>query len=244
MDRADLLRLQAEAADALIWEGSAEALSAQADALPRQWAAVGLRPADVLRELSDESLALAIQRGFLLRDAFEELFVSRYSVYLGRWFFRWGTDGHLAQDLTQSLFLRFYERRLASYQATDSFRAYLWRAAYNLWVEKACRPRRPRSLDGLVEPAACGAGPEDEAVARELFERVEAALGRLPGDQQRVLREAMNGKKADEIAAALGWKKRSVFLHLFRARRRLEQALALTSRPPRRTPSSGSRVSP
>ncbi len=222
MDRSDLPD-RTESLDALIWEGSDEALRRRETLLSAGGAAA---VAAVLRDLSDESLAVAIRREFLLKPAFEELFVRRCTPYLARWFYRWGSDIHQAQDLTQQLFLRFYQRRLKSYQATENFRAYLWKAAYHLWVEKVHRAHRPCSLDHVPEPLAGGAGPVREAEAHELEERIEAALRRLAPDPQQVLRETMNGRKAEEIAAALGLTRRAVFMHLFRARRRLEQALA------------------
>jgi RNA polymerase sigma factor (sigma-70 family) len=225
MDRSDPSH-RTEALDALIWEGSEEELRPR-EALLSAAGGLGLA---ALRELSDESLAVAIRRQFLLKPAFEELFVHRYTPYLARWFYRWGSDVHLAQDLTQQLFLRFYQRRLVSFQASDSFRAYLWKAAYHLWVEKVHRVRRPHSLDHVPEPPAGGAGPVGEAEARELEQRIEKALRRLPAEQQHVLRQTMNGRKAEEIATDLGLTKRAVFMHLFRARRRLEQALAAPAR--------------
>jgi RNA polymerase sigma factor (sigma-70 family) len=226
MIRSDLPH-RAELLDTLIWEGS--------DDDRHRWEAGPPAPggaslALVLRELPDESLAAAIRQGFLVKPAFEELFVHRYTPYLARWFYRWGSDAHAARDLTQQLFLRFYQRRLGSYQAGDSFRAYLWKAAYHLWVEKVHRAPRPFALDNVPEPRAIGAGPVIEAEARELEQRIEAALRRLPAEQQQVLRETMAGRKADEIAADLGLSKRAVFMHLFRARRRMEQALGVTAR--------------
>lgn len=227
MNRTDLPD-RAETLDALIWEGSDEARQEWETALLAPGAAVCLTP--LLRELSDESLAVAIRKGLLVKPAFEELFVHRYTPYLARWFFRWGSDVHVAQDLTQQLFLRFFQRRLRSYVPSDSFRAYLYRAAYNLWVEKVHRPVRPFSLDGAIEPKARSAGPAEEAQAGELEERIEAALRRLPPDQERVLRETMNGRTGEEIAAMLGLTKRAVFMHLFRARRRMEQSLGVPTR--------------
>jgi RNA polymerase sigma factor (sigma-70 family) len=221
MIRSDL-PCRAETLDSWIWEDSEDDLREREAIL----APGGPALAAVLRELSDESLAVAIRKGFLLKPAFEELFVHRYTPYLARWFFRWGTDAHLAQDLTQQLFLRFYERQLGSYQASDSFRAYLWKAAYHLWVEKVHRARRIHPLDGVPEPRAGGGGPAVEAQTRELEARIEVALRRLPPDQERVLRETMEGRKAGTIAAEMGLTKRAVFMHLFRARRRMEQALA------------------
>jgi RNA polymerase sigma factor (sigma-70 family) len=226
MLRSDLPH-RAESLDALIWEGSDDDRRRWEAALPAS-GATGL--ALVLRELSDESLAVAIRKGFLVKPAFEELFVHRYTAYLARWFYRWGSDAHVAGDLTQQLFLRFYQRRLGSYQAGDSFRSYLWKAAYHLWVEKVHRAPRSFPLDSVPEPRSCAVGPVDEAEARDLEQRIEKELGRLPSDQQRVLRETMNGKKAEVIAAEMGLTKRAVFMHLFRARRRMEQTLGVTAR--------------
>ncbi len=226
MIRSDLPH-RAELLDALIWEGS--------DDDRKRWEAGPSAPAGaslmlVLRELPDESLAAAIRQGFLVKPAFEELFVHRYTAHLARWFYRWGSDSHAARDLMQQLFLRFYQRRLASYQAGDSFRAYLYKAAYHLWVEKVHRAHRPFPLDNIPEPRAGIAGPVPQAEAHELEERIDTALRRLPPDQQQVLRETMAGRKANEIAADLGLSKRAVFMHLFRARRRMEQALGVTAR--------------
>ena len=52
------------------------------------------RAALLLRELSDESLALAIQKEFWWVDAFEELFVHRYEEKLIRWFYSWRVMNH------------------------------------------------------------------------------------------------------------------------------------------------------
>jgi RNA polymerase sigma-70 factor (ECF subfamily) len=234
MDRADLRLHWAEVLDKLIWETAGEQFSQQERLLCGQLTRDGLRLAEVLPELSDESLALAIQKG-ILKEAFEELFVRRYEAYLARWFYGWRVAPDQAREIVQEMFLKFLTNRLASFRPTESFRAYLWRVAYNRRVDLIRRGRKACSLDGVAEPPINGAGPEQEAEGQELAERVEAALKRLPPDQEQVLRAAMDGQSADEMAAALTLPKSRIFTLLFRARRQMEQQLGLPARkrPPR-----------
>jgi len=234
MDQADLRLQGAEFLDTLIWEETAARLKEREPHLVSQRAGC---LSEFLRELSDESLALAIQKGFLRKVAFEELFVTRYTAYLARWFYRWRTDPELALDLTQQLFVSFLASGLASFRPTGSFRAYLWQAARNLRIDVVRRRKKLCSLEGVPERTGNGTSPEHEAEGHEMEERVEAALQRLPEAQQVVLRETMKGRTADEIASALGLAKRCVFMRLFHARRQMEKELGLPTRT--RQPRSG-----
>jgi RNA polymerase sigma factor (sigma-70 family) len=230
MDQADLRPHWTDLFEQLIWDEVADRIAVLAPPLLSRLDAAGLRPAAVLRDLSDESLALAVQKDFLRKEAFEELLVNRYTPYLARWFYRWNTGVDQARDLMQQLFVRFLTTRLASFQPTRSFRAYLWQAARNLRVDAVRRRKKERCLDGQAEPHANGAGPVHEAEAHELEERFEEAQRRLPAAEREVLRQAMNGKTADETADALGLPKPRVFALLFRARRQIEQELGLAGR--------------
>jgi RNA polymerase sigma-70 factor (ECF subfamily) len=227
MDQADLRLHAVEFLDKLIWDETAARLKEREPHLVAQLAG---GPSEVLRELSDESLALAIQKGFLRKLAFEELFVTRYTAYLARWFYRWRTDPELALDLTQQLFVSFLTSSLASFRPTGSFRAYLWQAARNLRIDAVRRRKRLCSLDGVPEQTDNGTNPEHETEAHEMEERVAAALRRLPLEQQVVLRATMKGKSANEIASELGLTKRCVFMRLFHARRQMEKELGLPTR--------------
>jgi RNA polymerase sigma factor (sigma-70 family) len=233
MDRADLRQYWAESLDTLVWQWPPEQLKRLEPVLPPLLATLDVGLPEVLGEISDESLALSVQKDFLLKPAFEELFVNRYTVYLHRWFFKWRTESHRVLDLTQQIFLKFLEKRLGSYKPTESFRGYLRQTAYYLWVEKVHRPRRPCGLESIPEPLASGATPESGALGREMEERIESALQRLPEEQQRVLRDTMSDKSADEIAQHMGIPKQRVFMLLFRARRRMEQELGIEGRKPR-----------
>jgi RNA polymerase sigma factor (sigma-70 family) len=215
-----------------IWEGGADELRALEGQIVSAAGAAALSQAGVLGELPDETLALALQKGFLVRDVFTELFVVRYGPYLARWLFRWGTEGHQALDLVQQLYLKFYENRLASYRPEEhSFRAYLRQSAYHLWVQLVCRARKPEALSPYAEPPFLGPGPEQALLDQEAAARIDEALTQLRPLERGVLQATMDGQPAGDIARALGVRKEQVFMALYRGRRRMEQLLHLPGRP-------------
>jgi RNA polymerase sigma-70 factor (ECF subfamily) len=240
MKQDELLACRIEVLHRQIWDWSAEELCAlEADKTAPTTAA------ELLPELPDETLALAVQKAFLVRETFTELFVTRYGPYLARWLFRWGTEAHQALDIIQQLYLKFYETRLGPYRPAEwSFRAYLRQSAYNLWVEIVCRSRKLASLDSRAPVPSTAPGPEQALLDREAAERIDQALGQLRPLEQRVLKATMAGRSAGEIADELGLRKEQVFMQLFRGRRRLEQLLQIPtqkrpSRSAQRPPASG-----
>ena len=96
----------------------------------------------------DETLVLAIQKGFFSKLAFEELLVKRYTERLYCWFFRRGTKPELADDLKQEIFCKFWEDRIRSFDpARGSFQGFLWTTARNLWVQRVKRERHGWAAD-------------------------------------------------------------------------------------------------
>jgi RNA polymerase sigma factor (sigma-70 family) len=181
---------------------------------------------------SDETLALLIRRGTLAKEAFEELFVRRSGALLLRWFWRWSRDRDQAADLTQRLMCRFLENHLASFDPAGNFRAYLWRAAHNLFVDTVRRESRQRSLDSIDEPPA----PETPPLDPDLLDRLETAVERLPALERSILKGTLAGQPAESLACDLNLPRRRVYALLYQARRRLEQELNLTpDRPKNRT---------
>jgi RNA polymerase sigma factor (sigma-70 family) len=180
---------------------------------------------DVVRQAlanlpSDESLALLIRRGFVWKEAFEELFVHRYGACLMRWFRHWRPDAERAAELTQALFCRFLESRLSTFDPARSFRAYLYQAARNLAIEMGRRESRIHSLDSIPEPLV-----EEKPPATELLEQFESSLRSLPDPLQHVLRETVAGRSAEDIARDVGLPRRRVYALLYQARRRVERDL-------------------
>src|SRR5262249_7050744 len=93
---------------------------------------LGFGLAEVLKEVSDETLALAIKKNFLYDAAFAQLLVDRYHPYLIRWFTTWGARHHQSEDLFGDLVHKILRNGLENFDPLRNFRSYLHRAARNM----------------------------------------------------------------------------------------------------------------
>jgi RNA polymerase sigma-70 factor (ECF subfamily) len=180
----------------------------------------------LLAEQSDETLALAVSKGFFETAAFAELFRNRYEQRLFRWFRRWGAEQNAVFDLTQEVFLKFRRNGLRSYNPDWPFGSYVYTAAHNLWVAQEYRRRRPVLADHLDSHPAPG-GVVEEVERREAEARLGAALARLPADLRTVAELLFEGVSADEAARRLGTTVKRIYGRAHRARRRLAEALGI-----------------
>jgi RNA polymerase sigma-70 factor, ECF subfamily len=217
----------ADALGDVIWSVPCTQLEASDPMFRRLTAAAGLKPGEVLAKLADETLALAMQKNFLRKLAFEELLVTRYEQRLWHWFLSRTGHKELALDLTQDLYLKLLNMNvLGAYNANCAFEPWLWKVVRNLWVDEWRRTRKQVQLAERDWEDRCPS-PPDEVACRELEERFEVAVRALPDLQQRVIREAMNGANAESMARDLRLVKSQVFQLLFKARRQLERVLGL-----------------
>jgi RNA polymerase sigma factor (sigma-70 family) len=220
---AEIPPLTAEALEALLWSTPAPLPASASPPLGAQLG--GQIKESLLREISDEALALAIQNGIWADQAFQELFGHRAMRYFYKWFIQWCVEFHLAQDLAQELILRFWRNGLATYQASCSFAAYLRQAAWNLLQEKR-RKRSPTIVPNeSLESGDSAPGPLEEAVGNELRQRVLAAAGKLSAKHAEVIRRFLDGEKPGETAQALHCGIGRVYRMMFQARRRIEADL-------------------
>jgi RNA polymerase sigma-70 factor (ECF subfamily) len=135
-------------------------------------------------------------------------------------------DRRLGEDLLQETFVRVYRSR-GGYQGTGRFRAFLftiarrlvidWRRRQNaIWLEDS------ETLETLQAPERA----EDRAEARDLAERLESALQRLPASQREiVLLSRYAALSADEVAQITGSTPGAVRVGLHRALRRLRELI-------------------
>jgi RNA polymerase sigma-70 factor (ECF subfamily) len=184
---------------------------------------------EVIEGLTDETIALAIQRDFFFREAYDEFF-RRFEPQIRAWLMFWRVDYHLAFDLAQTLLMRNFMSRLRSYQPHQGpLRAYLRQATYHLRLEK-----QPPNFAPLPDelPQQRAAGPEEEAAAHEMEERLEAAMAGLCQELREVLElNYRENLSHTEIAERLNITTRSSQQRLFKARRALEQGLGLSLPP-------------
>jgi DNA-directed RNA polymerase specialized sigma24 family protein len=172
--------------------------------LRAQVRALGQYPEALVRAQSNEALAHALKHGFFFAETAEEFYV-RFQPLIQASLVKWGLLYHHAFDLSQNLIWRCRRHRLHDYDsAQNKATTYLKRAAFNLWIEKAIRARRP----ALAAPKQFD-GEESEGIDRqidqELKELVYRALPAVSPAQRAVIVLALKGKSPDDIAEELGF---------------------------------------
>jgi len=145
-------------------------------------------------------------------------------------------DRDEALDLSQEVFLRVF-RTIHRFRGQSSLRTWIYRIAVNQARNRHRFWRRRHRADQVsldAHVAAHGdvlsggtAGPDRVLAQKELAERLQSALDRLPFDQRTaiVLRE-IDGLKYEEIAYSLGVAVGTVKSRLTRARQALRLELA------------------
>ena len=129
------------------------------------------------------------------QDAFAEL-VTAHQDRIYTLCLRMTGDREDAQDAAQEAFLNAW-RGLASFQGDSSFSTWLYRLASNACIDLLRKRKRRQerenfcSLDdeeaGWLEPAAPGAGPEEELERKERRQALERELRALPDHQREIL---------------------------------------------------------
>ncbi len=161
------------------------------------------------------------------QEAFAEL-VTTYRERIHRLVYGLLRDRDEAEDVTQEVFIKAYYR-ISSYKGQSAFYTWLYRVAVNAatdWRKKWWKRKglslseSPTGPEGLADERA---RPERLAHGRELGQRLDEALGKLPEKYRTilVLRE-FEGLSYDEIARVLELPKGTVESRLFRARERLK----------------------
>jgi len=180
----------------------------------------------------DEALVARAQQGE--RIAFE-LLVVKYQRRVAATIRRLVREDRVVEELTQEVFLSAFVA-LPSFRPEGQFAAWLFTIARNA-ARSYLRSAQNRQDDHPVERVDDEGGqerlgaapsPEQEAMARQLFERIDAEVAALPELQRRaLLMREIDGLDYKAIAAALGQPINTVKSHIFRAR----EAIAHRARP-------------
>ena len=154
-------------------------------------------------------------------EAFAPL-VARYQKVLFNLAWRMLGDREDARDVTQTAFVKAYEK-LATYDPAHRFFSWIYRIVLNECLN--LRQRRPFH-ERLDETMAASDSPYREAEAHETSDRVQAGLLRLPAELREVLvlRHFLELSYGD-IGAALHLPEKTVKSRLYSARQRLGQIL-------------------
>ena len=180
----------------------------------------------------DAALVARAQQGELV--AFEVLVV-KYQRRVAATIRRLVREDRIAEELTQEVFLSVFVA-LPSFRPDGVFAAWLFTIARNaarsyLRSAQNRQDDRPVQLiDDTGDTLRSGVAPsaEEEAMAHQLFERIDAELAALPEVQRRaLLMREVDGLDYKAIASALGQPVNTVKSHIFRAR----EAIASRARP-------------
>ena len=190
--------------------------------------------------LSEADLASGVDAALVARAqqgetvAFEVLVV-KYQRRVAATIRRFVNDGRIAEELTQEVFLSVFVA-LPSFRPDGHFMAWLFTIARNAaksYLRSAQNRQDDRPLEPLDEAGddprfGVVPSPEEEAMAHQLFERIDAEVAALPELQRRaLLMREVDGLDYKAIAAALEQPVNTVKSHIFRAR----EAIASGARP-------------
>lgn len=168
----------------------------------------------------------------------ERAFRLLYETYfraVRRFFSRRGASPDDALDLTQETFLGIY-KGLESYEHRQRFEAWLFRIAtttYLKWRRRAATAKRSGieiSRDAMESPETIGSAPGRQlggVLAKERKRALRAAVEGLPDQMRDCLTLRLYHDLAyQEIGVVKKLSTETVKAHLFRARKRLREALA------------------
>lgn len=157
------------------------------------------------------------------RHAFSTL-VTDYWDRLYRWMYHLCHNRHQAEDLTQEAFLKAFGG-LQSFRAETNFRAWLFRIAYNTFLNQRREERDKRQAfpEQIPSPER---GPAEQLISDEAMRLLAKTVGRLPADfRAAFLLRIEQELSFRQIAEVLEITEQTARWRVFKARQRLMSVL-------------------
>ena len=165
----------------------------------------------------EHRLVLDAQRGD--GRAFAAL-AETYYERLYRWLYHLTRDRHTAEDLTQETLMKAFAA-MKRFKAGTNFRAWLFRIAYNNFVNQRRTIARQRESLPADLPTS-EHGPIDQAVHHETQALLAEAVGRLPAEfRGAFLLRVEEGLSFRQIASILDLTEETARWRVFKARQKL-----------------------
>ena len=140
------------------------------------------------------------------KQAFGALY-ERYLEQIYRYIYYRVADHSEAEDLTEMVFLKVWERlpEMTGASVVRNFRAWLYRVAHNLVVDRHRTHRPSVSLDQAAGVHAADPAPEDFVQERETAQSLAGAVAQLePSLQQVILCRFVSQLSHAETAEVMG----------------------------------------
>lgn len=179
---------------------------------------------DEPQKLLDEEQALIHNARGGDRSAFAAL-VERYWDRLYRWLYNLTHNRHAAEDLCQEAFMKALAG-LSGFREGSNFRAWLFRIAYNGFINQQRKSARQRDTFP-TQVAAVSDGPAEQAMSREALKMLARVIGRLPDDfRAAFLLRVEEDLSFRQIAEVLEITEETARWRVFKARQKLMDVLA------------------
>lgn len=175
--------------------------------------------------MTDQQLVKKIRNGD--DAAFEQLFRAYFkllTVYAASFL----KDLDVAQDLTQDVFVRLYERK-SSLEIHSSLKSFLYTTVRNKCLDYIKINRIHNDHKEVIKKQFAGAEIEhsDRVMQVELQQQIYNAIDALPEQRQKIFKlSRLNGKSNQEIASELDLSKRTVETHISNALKNLKEQLS------------------
>ena len=160
-------------------------------------------------------------------DAFGDLYERYLNQIYRHIYYRVGNSG-LAEDFTETVFLKVWEN-LSTFQVDRiSFKGWLYRVAHNLLVDYYRTRKKQQSLDEDFDLPDPSQSPEELIITSEQETLVHLALRRLKEEYQNILTlRFINGLSHTEAAKTLGRSTGAVRVLQHRALQALDKELGV-----------------
>lgn len=133
------------------------------------------------------------------------------------------SDIHLAEDVTQDVFVRVWQQREAILRS-DHPRAYICRIAHNLAIDRLRHRERERSF--AIEEVAITSRNYDDTERSDMVMLTKRFISMLPERQRIVIHlRDVEGYELEDIAQILETDEASVRVNLSRARKSIKEQL-------------------
>ena len=133
------------------------------------------------------------------------------------------SDIHLAEDVTQDVFVRVWQQREAILRS-DHPRAYICRIAHNLAIDRLRHRERERSF--AIEEVAITSRNYDDTERSDMVMLTKRFISELPERQRIVIHlRDVEGYELKDIAQILEADEASVRVNLSRARKSIKEQL-------------------